>query len=71
MHLCNGAGTKPLKKLFQERGVPPGKREQQALLRDDLGIVWLEGFGCAHRCRITASTRRVLVVRVREGAPEG
>ena len=66
MHLCNGAGTKPLKKLFQERDVPPGEREQRVVLRDEAGIVWLEGFGCAHRCRITDRTKTVLAVRLIE-----
>jgi len=66
MHLCNGAGTKPLKKLFQERDVPPGEREQRVILRDDAGIVWLEGFGCAHRCRVTSDTKTVLAVRLSE-----
>ena len=65
MHLCNGAGTKPLKKLFQERKVPPGEREQRVVLRDGEGIVWLEGFGCAHRCRVTDNTRKLLVVELR------
>jgi len=68
MHLCNGAGTKPLKKLFQERNVPPGEREQRVILRDNIGIVWLEGFGCAHRCRITDATKTVLAVKLSESA---
>ena len=66
MRMCNGAGTKPLKKLFQERGVPPGEREQRVILRDEAGIVWLEGFGCAHRCRITDDTKTVLAVKLSE-----
>ena len=66
MHLCNGAGTKPLKKLFQERGVPPAERERRVILRDDAGIVWLEGCGCAHRCRVTESTKRLLSIHLHE-----
>ena len=66
MRLCNGAGTKPLKKLFQERDVPLGEREQRVILRDEAGIVWLEGFGCAHRCRVTDDTQRLLLVELHE-----
>ena len=60
MRLCNGAGTKSFKKLCQERGIPPGEREQVLVARDSLGPVWIEGFGCAHRCRITENTKRAV-----------
>jgi tRNA(Ile)-lysidine synthase len=66
MRLCNGAGTKSFKKLCQERGIPPGERESLALARDDLGLVWIEGFGCAHRCRITRATKHAVRIAVRE-----
>jgi len=62
MRLCNGAGTKSFKKLCQERGVPPGARDQLLVARDDLGPVWIEGFGCAHRCRITEKTERAMKI---------
>ena len=64
MRLCNGAGTKSLKKLCQERGVPPGERELLALLRDDAGLAWIEGMGCAHRCRITEHTTRAIQIQL-------
>jgi tRNA(Ile)-lysidine synthetase-like protein len=64
MRLCNGAGTKSFKKLCQERGIPPGERERLALARDDLGLVWIEGLGCAHRCRVTEKTRRVFQLTI-------
>jgi len=60
MRLCNGAGTKSFKKLCQERGVPPGARERLLVARDSLGPVWIEGFGCAHRCGITEKTARAI-----------
>ncbi len=66
MHLCNGAGTKPLKKLFQERGVSPDERWQCLVLRDDAGLVWLEGFGCAHRCRLTGETVTMMRLSIRQ-----
>jgi hypothetical protein len=64
MRPVNGAGTKSFKKLCQERGIPAGERETLALARDDLGLVWLEGFGCAHRCRLTPGTRRAARVQL-------
>ena len=66
MRLCNGAGTKSFKKLCQERDIPPGQREQLLVARDALGPVWIEGFGCAHRCRITGQTERAIRMIVEE-----
>ena len=64
MRLCNGAGTKSFKKLCQERGIPPGARDHLLVARDSLGPVWIEGFGCAHRCRITGKTQRVFQLTI-------
>ena len=66
MRLCNGAGTKSFKKLCQERGVPPALRDQLLVARDDLGPVWIESFGCAHRCRITENTERAMRISAAE-----
>ncbi|MDR2753414.1 MAG: tRNA lysidine(34) synthetase TilS [Oscillospiraceae bacterium] len=63
MRPVHGAGTKSFKKLCQEHGIPPPARQNLALLRDDEGLIWLEGVGCAHRCRITARTTRAAKVR--------
>jgi len=64
MRLVGGAGTKSFKKLCQERGVSPGARERLAVARDERGLVWIEGMGCAHRCRITESTIRAVRVEL-------
>jgi len=66
MRLCNGAGTKSFKKLCQERGINPSARVNLLVARDDLGPVWIEGFGCAHRCRITDKTKRAMRITARE-----
>ncbi|MCL1952051.1 MAG: tRNA lysidine(34) synthetase TilS [Oscillospiraceae bacterium] len=66
MRLCNGAGTKSFKKLCQERNVVPAARVNLLVARDDLGPVWIEGFGCAHRCRITENTARAARFTARE-----
>ena len=67
MRLCNAAGTKSFKKLCQERDIPPGDRNALPVARDSQGLVWIEGFGCAHRCRITAATVRAIRITVRNG----
>jgi len=64
MRLCNGAGTKSFKKLCQEREIPPSARVNLLVARDALGPVWIEGFGCAHRCRITGKTQRVFQLTI-------
>jgi len=62
MHLCNGAGRKSFKKLCQERGISPAVRGHLHVLRDDAGLIWIEGMGCAHRCRVTEETKRVVKI---------
>lgn len=44
------AGSHPLKKLCQEAGIPPEKREMLAVAQDAEGIIWAEGFGVDRRC---------------------
>ena len=38
-----------LKKLLAEAGIPPEQRDSLALLSDDQGLLWAEGFGCDER----------------------
>ena len=57
-----GRGTKSLKKLLNEAGVPPESRSRLLLLADDRGVLWLEGFGPDKRCAPDESTREVFVL---------
>lgn len=41
--------TKTLKKLLGEAGIPPARRDSLALLSDERGLLWAEGFGCDER----------------------
>ncbi len=41
--------TQTVKKLFNEKGVPPAQRDRLLILQDDEGIVFVEGFGAARR----------------------
>lgn len=54
--------TKSLKKLFNEAAVPTAERDDIRLLCDDRGIVWIEGFGAAERCRVDDHTENILVI---------
>ena len=52
--------TKTVKKLFTEAKIKD--KNSVVLLCDSLGPVWIEGFGCAQRCRITEKTENVLKI---------
>ncbi|MBQ7595174.1 MAG: tRNA lysidine(34) synthetase TilS [Clostridia bacterium] len=53
-------GTKTVKKLLTEARIKDKK--SVIILCDSLGPVWVEGFGCAHRCRITDKTTDILKI---------
>lgn len=55
--------TKSLKKLFNEAHIPPESRSGIAVLRDDEGVLWVEGFGADRRCRISEKTGNLLIIR--------
>ena len=55
--------TKTLKKLFNEAGVPLEQRGRLAVLCDEVGPVWVEGFGVDKRVQCSGSTIRCLVLR--------
>lgn len=59
-----GRPTKSLKQLFNETGVPVWERGSAAVLCDEDGIVWVEGFGCHERAAVSASTRQILKISV-------
>jgi len=66
IRLAGRGCTKSLKKLFQERGIPPEVRNGVAVLADEAGPLWLEGFGCAERCQVDAHTNRAWQITVHE-----
>ncbi len=57
--------TKKLKKMFIEEKI--ADKNSVCVLADDSGVVWVEGFGCAHRCRITDKTEKVLTINITRG----
>ncbi len=59
--------TKSIKKLFNELKIPVHIRDSLLFLRDEAGILWIEGIGPAERCRITESTQNVLIIEIERG----
>ena len=57
--------TKKLKKMLVEEKITD--KNSVCVLCDDEGVAWVEGFGCAHRCRITDETKKVLRVNITRG----
>ncbi len=60
IRLVNRGMTKTLKKLFSESKIPAQVRECLAVLSDEQGVIWAEGFGCDERVAVTGKTRRFL-----------
>ena len=54
--------TKSLKKLFNERKIPPDMREKLFILCDDKGIIWVEGFGADERVSPRNDTSKYLYI---------
>lgn len=57
--------TSSLKKLMNE-SVPVGKRDKIAIIADDKGIIWAEGFGIAERVKPDAFTKSYMNINVKE-----
>lgn len=60
MRLAGSSCTKTLKKLFNEKHLEG--RSNLLILADELGILWVQGLGCADRAKITQDTKKILVV---------
>ncbi len=60
MKLAGSGCTKTLKKLFNEKHLEG--RNNLMILADDLGILWVQGLGCADRVKITDKTERIIVM---------
>ncbi len=49
-----GGMTRKLKKLFNDRKIPPSLRQHVPVVSDNEGIVWIPGFGVCDRARTTS-----------------
>ena len=61
--LMGKAHTQTVKNLFN-RGVSLLDRDRTAMLCDDEGLFWIEGFGCAERVRADDDTPRENILRI-------
>lgn len=59
------SGHKKLKKMFQEKGVPPEKRDSYPVLCDDKGIVAVPGFGVSKRVYVDTNSQKIWKVSFR------
>lgn len=60
--------TKQLRRIFNETGVEPAKRQGIPVLRDREGIVWVAGVGVDQRAAVDGSTESLLFLEVLENA---
>ncbi len=60
MKLAGSSCTKTLKKLFNEKHIE--NRNSAAVLADEAGICWVQGLGCADRCKIKPETDKILII---------
>ena len=54
--------TKSLKKLFNEAKIDVDMRNSVPVLADDIGVLWVEGFGADKRAAVSIKTNNVLVI---------
>lgn len=55
---------KKLKELLIDAKIPAGQRSRMPLVCDRDGIVWVAGLRPAERCRVSAGTKRLLVLEL-------
>lgn len=55
--------TKTLKKLFTEENIPIEIRDEIPVISDDVGIVWVYGFGVTKRCYAGKHSDNIILVR--------
>ncbi len=54
--------TSVIKKLFAK--IPPDKRNRQIVISDDLGAIFVEGFGVADRVSVNSQTHNALSIKI-------
>lgn len=54
--------TKSLKKLFAEENIPIEKRNEIPVISDDIGVVWVSGFGVTKRCCASEHCNNIILV---------
>lgn len=59
--------SKTLKKLFNEKKIPPEKRNELAVLESDGKLIWAESFGVNAPFEISEKTENVAIIKIKEG----
>ncbi len=65
------AGSRSLKKLCQEAGIPPDRRAFLVVAEDEEGILWAQDFGADRRCAPDGEDGRFLLFEVVEDEKSG
>ncbi len=60
IRIANRNCTKQLKKMFTEDKITD--KNSVCVLADELGVVWVQGYGCAERCKINKKTKKMLKI---------
>ena len=64
-------GTKSLKKLLNEKGVPPRLRDRIPCAADESGVFWVFGAGCAKRAMVDENSKNICVFEILEDKNDG
>ena len=59
--------SKSLKKLFNEKKIPPEKRNKFAVLESDGKLIWAESFGVNAPFEVSDKTKTVAIIKIKEG----
>lgn len=60
------AGSRPLKKMWNEAKLPQAERWRAVVLGDSSGVLWVEGFGCDRHAAPDGQSRRIALIRVKQ-----
>lgn len=59
-------GSKSLKKLFNEAKISKECRDEIFVISDDIGVIWVNGFGADERVNVGNNTKKVLFLNNQE-----
>ncbi len=58
--------TKELRRLMNEKGIPPERRGEILVIADSNGIIWAQNFGVDERCAVRENTKNAVVIRIED-----
>ena len=68
VRLLGAPGSRPLRRILQDKRVPLRLRRDWPVVADTQGIVWIPGVGIAERCRLDAGSSKALRLRLQQAA---